>query len=185
MWRDLALELLVGLRLLRRPDFIGCSETRHPAPDQLPGGLLVLVRDGARHKWACLRCPGGCGEKIQLNLSPHRRPRWRVRLDWLGRPSISPSVRQLTRCRCHFWITRGAVRWCDDDGRNLDGQPEPHPPARSSSRSSSQPSPERRVNWSLDAPNARMLNGRMRVVGERQVGNLGVGVARWRCDLCC
>lgn len=148
MWRGVAIKLLVGLRLLRRPDFIGYTEPRHPAPDQLPERRLVLVRDGARHKWACLRCPGGCGEKIQLNLSPHRRPRWRVRLDWLGRPSVSPSVRQLNHCRCHFWITRGALRWCADDGRNLDAQPEPHPPTCLPSWSPCQPSPERCVEWS-------------------------------------
>ena len=120
MWRTAALRLLVRLRLLRRPDLIGRTVARHPVPEELPEGELVLVQDGSRRKWACLRCPGGCGQKIQLALSPNRRPHWRVRLDWLARPSVSPSVRQLNDCRCHFWINRGAVRWCADNGQAVE-----------------------------------------------------------------
>ena len=58
-----------------------------------------------------------------------------VGLDWLGRPSLSPSVRQLNECRCHFWITRGMVRWCADSHREFDAEGEP--PALSRTRSPS------------------------------------------------
>ena len=128
MWRDAVLGLLVRVGLLRRPDFMGRTVARHPTPEELLERELILVRDGNRRKWACLRCPGGCGERIQLALSANRRPRWRVRLDWLGRPSVSPSVRQLNRCRCHFWINRGVVRWCADTGRAVEIERASHMP---------------------------------------------------------
>lgn len=76
-----------------------------------PGELVVVESDGFR-KWACLKCPGGCGVKISLSLTPNRRPLWRVAGDWFGRPSISPSVHQMNDCRCHFWVRRGRIEWC-------------------------------------------------------------------------
>jgi len=103
-------------RLIRRTDLVGRVSAQHPAPDRLPAGSLVVVRDGALDKWACFRCPGGCGEKIQLSLNQTRPPRWSVRLDWLQRPTIEPSIRQLNACRCHFWVRDGQVAWCADSG---------------------------------------------------------------------
>jgi hypothetical protein len=81
----------------------------------VPGEFLV-VRDGDLEKWGCLRCPGGCGEKIMLSMSPRRKPRWMVQFDWRGRPTVSPSVWQTNSCQCHFWIRSGQVDWCDDSG---------------------------------------------------------------------
>jgi hypothetical protein len=72
---------------------------------------MLVVQDGVLQKWACLRCPGGCGERIQLSLNEKRRPRWSVTIDALGRPSVSPSVNVLNDCRCHFWIKRGGIDW--------------------------------------------------------------------------
>ncbi|WP_368040676.1 DUF6527 family protein [Roseicella sp. DB1501] len=89
---------------------------RHPTPEELPAGRLVVVEDGGRQKWVCFRCPGGCGARLQLSLNPTRRPRWGVSLDWLRRPSISPSVHQTNACRCHFWVKQGAIDWCRDTG---------------------------------------------------------------------
>lgn len=114
MLRHLLREALVALRLIPRPDLSVRVAADHPSPDDLVPGRLVVVRDGARSKWACLRCPGGCGERIQLSLHPTRRPRWSVRLDWLRRPTVEPSVRQTNACRCHFWIRDGRVEWCAD-----------------------------------------------------------------------
>jgi len=71
-----------------------------------------------RWKWACLRCPGGCGEILLLSLNPTGRPRWTAAIDWLGRPTVQPSVKQLDGCRCHFWIRCGMVEWCSDSGRS-------------------------------------------------------------------
>lgn len=103
-------------RLIRRTDLVGRVSAQHPSRDHLPAGSLVVVRDGDLEKWACFRCPGGCGEKIQLSLSQTRRPQWSVRLDWLQRPTIEPSIRQLNACRCHFWVRNGQIAWCADSG---------------------------------------------------------------------
>ncbi|WP_445083217.1 DUF6527 family protein [Candidatus Nitrotoga sp. HW29] len=79
--------------------------------------MLVVVKDEKHEKWACLRCPGGCGEKIQLSLSSQRRPRWSVVQDRFERPTITSSIRMTNKCACHFWIREGEVKWCTDSGR--------------------------------------------------------------------
>lgn len=108
--------LLVKFGVIPRPDFIARVQRDHPTPEQLTPGLLVVVRDGRIHKWICFRCPGGCGEKIMLNMSPNKSPRWRIMIDWLRRPSVEPSVLQTTGCHCHFWIKNGVIDWCGDSG---------------------------------------------------------------------
>lgn len=93
-------------------DFLARERSTHPDPASVGAGDLVVVRDGEHLKWACMRCPGGCGADIKLSLNPLRRPRWTVVRDWLGRPSVSPSVHRRDGCGCHFWIRRGRVEWC-------------------------------------------------------------------------
>ncbi len=117
MWLDLLRRALVAARITLRPDVVALVVDRHPTPEELQPGTLFVVQDGRRAKWVCFRCPGGCGEKLQLSLNPSRRPRWAVSLDWLRRPSLSPSIRQMNHCRCHFWIKGGCVEWCRDSGR--------------------------------------------------------------------
>ena len=104
--------------VIRRPDITGFYAAQHPTPEELPPGHLVVVRDGGREKVACFLCPGGCGQKIVLSMFHNRHSRWRVRFDWLGRPTVSPSVRQLGKCQCHYWIHAGAVAWCADSGHD-------------------------------------------------------------------
>lgn len=121
MWRDIARRALVATGIIPRPDLVARVMDRHPTPGDLQPGVLVVVQDGDLAKWACLRCPGGCGEKLQLSLNTSRRPRWAVSLDRLHRPSVSPSVHQLNDCHCHFWIKGGTVEWCADSGRRGSG----------------------------------------------------------------
>jgi hypothetical protein len=85
-----------------RPDLVGHYVEQHPAPEKLVPGEFLVVRDGDLEKWGCLRCPGGCGDKIMLSMSPRRKPRWMVQFDWRGRPTVSPPVRQTNSCQCHF-----------------------------------------------------------------------------------
>lgn len=110
--------ILAWLGIIPRPDQLARISTNYPSGDELPPGRFILVQGGGADKWACFRCPGGCGERIDLPLVPNRSPRWRVHVDRLGRPSVEPSVRQLEGCRCHFWISKGQVRWCEDSGRS-------------------------------------------------------------------
>lgn len=116
-FRELVKRILVKLKLIEEPDFSFTNILRHPTPEEIDEGEISLVATPKIQKWACFKCPGGCGETISLSLSKKRRPRWKVSLDWLGRPSIHPSVRQQNQCRCHFWIKFGMVNWCKDSGR--------------------------------------------------------------------
>ena len=109
--------LLVKLKLIDEPDFNCSVVPQHPAPEEIEVGEISLVTTPKFQKWACFKCPGGCGETISLSLSKKRRPRWTASLDWLGRPSIHPSVRQQNKCQCHFWIKKGVVKWCKVTGK--------------------------------------------------------------------
>jgi hypothetical protein len=117
-FRKLLRNVLINLKLIDELDF-GCSiVSLHPTPEEIEGGEISLVATPKIQKWACFKCPGGCGEIISLSLSKKRRPRWKVSLDWLDRPTVHPSVRQKNQCRCHFWIKKGVVKWCRDTGQN-------------------------------------------------------------------
>lgn len=110
---------LTVARLLRaigllRADLLTRVADRMPADMEIKSGELVVVESDGFRKWACLKCPGGCGVKIALSLNPNRRPRWHVAADWFARPSIEPSVHQMNDCRCHFWVRRGVIEWCPD-----------------------------------------------------------------------
>ena len=113
--RNLLLRILVRLGAARAPAFTAREQAVQPG--RLVGGALVVVRDGTLDKWTCFQCPGGCGERIMLSMSLKRKPRWTTRIDWLGRPSVHPSIRMLNDCGCHFWVHRGRVEWCRDSGR--------------------------------------------------------------------
>jgi hypothetical protein len=101
-------------------DLLSRSTERHPVDNEIAAGEVVVVESDGVRKWACLKCPGGCGAKIALSLNPERRPRWQIARDWFGRPSITPSVHQLNACGCHFWIRAGRVDWCPG-GRRHEG----------------------------------------------------------------
>ena len=94
-------------------DLLTTTAASFPPEEQMRPGDLVHVVDGGTSKWACLRCPGGCGAVIPLSLNQGRRPRWAVTSDRLGRPTVKPSVHQQNACGCHFWITDGKVNWCE------------------------------------------------------------------------
>lgn len=109
--------ILIKTGFIKKPDFMLSVLNEHPSPENIDAGHLYLVKGGGIDKWACFKCPGNCGETIKLSLSQNRRPSWVVLLDWLRRPTIKPSVRQMNECRCHFWLTKGSVEWCSDTGR--------------------------------------------------------------------
>ncbi|MBW4505911.1 MAG: hypothetical protein KME64_05310 [Scytonematopsis contorta HA4267-MV1] len=108
--------LLVWLRYIPKPDFSSRIVPTHPAPEEIKLEHILVVGDAKFQKWACFQCPGGCGERILLPLNQKRYPCWKITIDWLGRPTLYPSVRQLNQCRCHFWVRQGVVEWCPDSG---------------------------------------------------------------------
>ena len=109
-------KLLIWLRIIPLPDLLACIVPDHPAPDALETGIIYVVGGAGYQKWAYFRCPGDPEEIIQLSLMPNYRPRWKVAIDLLERPTVSPSVRQLDGSYAHFWIKKGRVEWCADTG---------------------------------------------------------------------
>jgi|TARA_E500000318_G_C3522730_1_gene197081 hypothetical protein len=109
--KNITLRILRRLRLLH---FDVLTTRASALPDQsiMEAGKLTLVENGDIKKWACMKCPGGCGEAINLSLNPNQRPRWQVSEDLWSRPTIHPSIHQKNKCGCHFWIKSGKVFWC-------------------------------------------------------------------------
>jgi hypothetical protein len=108
--------LFTALGFIAEPRFLARFAETNPAKEQLAETAFVIVRSGEFLKWACFRCPCGCGEKISLSLAAGRRPLWRVSTDQIGRPTVSPSVWQTAGCYSHFWIRNGRVDWCPGSG---------------------------------------------------------------------
>ena len=81
--------------------------------DRLPKRDLVLARDGEEDWCVGINCPCGCGQKIELLVIPEAKPRWDLKTDSKGRPSLRPSVWLQQGCRSHFWLRNGRVEWCD------------------------------------------------------------------------
>ncbi len=80
-------------------------------PDKYEGGRVYIVGENS-HVWsAALKCPGGCGVLLEINLVPDMRPLWRIDENRDGTVTIEPSVWRKTDCKCHFRITDGRVRW--------------------------------------------------------------------------
>lgn len=103
------LNWLVSWGWVSRPDFL-CKQIAE-SPDSLePGILFHEVRDG-HPKWLHLQCPR-CKEHIQLQLAG--RQRWSLKYDWLGRPTITPSVWETESCQAHFFVRGGRIVWCAD-----------------------------------------------------------------------
>jgi hypothetical protein len=117
--------LLAALGFVVKPRFLARTSETNPAKTELSESDFVVVRSGDFLKWACFRCPCGCGEKISLSLAANRRPSWRVSTDWFGRPTVAPSVWQRAGCYSHFWIRNGRVDWCPGTGEPYGGDRNP------------------------------------------------------------
>lgn len=115
--RTLLRNVAAGLGFIRRPELVSLRVSNHPLPEDMQPGVIYVVGGPGYQKWALLRCPGYEDEIIQLSLMANRRPRWTVATDFIGRPTIHPSVRQLDGSFAHFWVKGGHVEWCADSGR--------------------------------------------------------------------
>jgi hypothetical protein len=60
-----------------------------------------------------MRCPCGCGQRLELMLLKQVKPRWDLTIDRKGRPTLCPSVWLRTGCRSHFWVRAGKIIWCE------------------------------------------------------------------------
>src|ERR1043166_6294058 len=82
-------------------------------PECLPFRNLVLAREDGEDWCVGLRCPCGCGQRLEMMLLKGVSPRWDVTVDDRGRPTLHPSVWLRGGCRSHFWIRSGKVVWCE------------------------------------------------------------------------
>jgi Family of unknown function (DUF6527) len=62
-------------------------------PEKLPLWNLVVARDGNEDWSVGLRCPCGCGQRLDV--------------------SLHPSVWLREGCKSHFWLRSGKIVWCD------------------------------------------------------------------------
>jgi len=108
--------VLIWLRVIPKPEFLVRIVSDHPSPETLEAGWIYVVGGPGYQKWAYFRCPADKNEIIQLCLMPNHRPRWKIAIDILERPTIYPSVRQLDGSYAHFWIKQGRIEWCADSG---------------------------------------------------------------------
>lgn len=85
-----------------------------PSREALPADLgkhIYVVDKCGKPIWAIMRCPCGCGDRIEANLMRSRRPYWRLRKHG-STISLFPSL-WVTREKCgsHFFLIRNIVRW--------------------------------------------------------------------------
>jgi Family of unknown function (DUF6527) len=113
------LRLLVWIGVVPSPDLVVRLVADHPAPASVKLGCIYAVGVQGHQKWVYFRCPADQHEIIQLSLMSNRRPNWELRLDWLGRPTLHPSVRQLDGSLAHFWVKNGRIEWCSDSGKRF------------------------------------------------------------------
>jgi uncharacterized protein DUF6527 len=81
-------------------------------PQELPQRDLMVAREGKTLWTAGMRCPCGCGRRLEVMLLPGVKPRWDLMMDAGGRPTLYPSVWVNDGCRSHFWLRAGRVEWC-------------------------------------------------------------------------
>ena len=82
-------------------------------PEKLPVRDLVLAREEGEDWCVGLRCPCGCGQRLEMMLLKEVKPRWDLTLDAHRRVTLHPSVWLRVGCCSHFWIRAGKVIWCE------------------------------------------------------------------------
>lgn len=95
-------------RIWTRPDLLATEVADSPEDDELAKGVLFLERREGHPKWVHFRCPA-CPERIQVPVAGPKG--WTVTVDWLRRPSLTPSVWQTGGCGAHFFVQQGQIVW--------------------------------------------------------------------------
>lgn len=80
-------------------------------PELLPRRDILLLRDGGEEWCVGLRCPCGCGQRVELPLIEEAKPHWKLSVAQDGVPTLAPSVWLQDGCRSHFFVRCGKVEW--------------------------------------------------------------------------
>ena len=109
---------------LRRWRLAGAVAEVDEVPSSLPAQRCMLVGSRSHPKWLAYDCPCERGHRVLLNLDRTRRPFWTLRVSWLGRVTVSPSVADRGReGPCHYFLSNGLVEWVPEAEEALgDGQ---------------------------------------------------------------
>ncbi len=101
---------LVRARL--QPGLIVLQIEGYTLPERFAKNQLIhLIDDG--EDWAAgLHCPCGCGDVLEVALLQDAKPKWRLTIDAMGRPTLYPSIWRRDKCQSHFWVRGGRVYWC-------------------------------------------------------------------------
>lgn len=102
--------------LIDPPDILVRFTNTHPLPEDVEFGVMHVVASGNRWKWAYFRCPSKYEEIIQLCLMTDYFPSWKLSVDFLLRPTLTPSVRQVSGSYAHFFVHCGKIQYCRDTG---------------------------------------------------------------------
>jgi hypothetical protein len=104
------LEGLCRVGLWKRPDFLAQDRSDAPSDVELRQGLLIREVRGGYPKWAHFFCPK-CSEGIHIPIAGPDR--WTLTIDFLRRPTLSPSIWQTGSCGAHFFLRHGQILWCN------------------------------------------------------------------------
>lgn len=102
---------------LRGAQFFAKFVDDNPQPESVVHGEFLVVGNRHFQKWVYFRCPCKCGKITMLPLSKKNHPSWNLHIDWMYRPTLYPSIRELDGCISHYWIQNGLIKWCKDSGR--------------------------------------------------------------------
>lgn len=81
-------------------------------PDQLLTKHLYVCRDDGENWSAAMRCPCGCGDKLEMMLLEEAKPSWKLKTQDQTPPTLHPSVWRQSGCGAHFWLRDGHIHWC-------------------------------------------------------------------------
>lgn len=95
---------------VQRPRFLAATVSECPSDEQLHRDVVLIEVRESFHKWVHLRCPK-CNEHIQLPLAGKQR--WIIKVDFFRRPTLHPSIWEKRSCGAHFFLSRGAIHWCN------------------------------------------------------------------------
>lgn len=109
-------EGVLNFPFMHRPKYLALAVPESPSLDELRTNLLFYEIRGGYLKWVHLICPK-CGEHIQLSMAG--KERWSLKIDFLSRPTLAPSIWETQSCGAHFFIRKGDILWCKE-GIGLD-----------------------------------------------------------------
>ncbi len=82
---------------------------------RIPDASTIYIEEtGEGHARAVVRCPCGCGQRIELPLRPvnaNDEADWSATIHDDGTVTIEPSIETTRGCGSHFSIERNVVRW--------------------------------------------------------------------------